>query len=138
VKGKIKTLVAMVLAALVGVAAGAVFDFSFDNNGTIETVGVSFTYLNGTEVTSLDWGVVENGSTYDWPDFLVTNTGNTNITLSLYTKNHSPSIIALSLTWNYTGAVLEPGETVAVTLTQTVTATGSWSYTTVIEAQSQS
>jgi len=137
VKGKIKTLVTMLLAALVGVAAGAVVDYSFDNNGTIEIVGVSFTYLNGTEVTSLNWGAVENGTATLWPEpFLVTNTGNTNVTLLLYTQNHSPSIIALLLTWNYTGQVLEPGESVAVTLTQTVTATGPWSYTAVIEGKS--
>jgi len=133
-----KWLMVASAAVLVGAGANALYtQYTYQNNGGIATVGVSLTDLEGNLVTSLDWGILDNDTAYVWDPLNVTNISNVPINLTLSTASPSGSIISLSLTWNYTaGTVIAPTESVIIELTQTVTATGDWSYTTVIEAES--
>jgi len=72
-------------------------------------------------VSSIDWGQVEPGDTSNATVY-VKNLGDTGVNLYLNTQNWDPSEASqyISLDWNYTGVVLEPGERIPVQLTLTV------------------
>lgn len=134
-KGKLKWALACILALLAGVVAAQSFkQYFYPTNGTISTIGVSVTWLDGSSVTEFNWGSVENGTAYVMDPVNITNIENTNVTLSLNTTDWSATVIDLTLTWNYTGAILPPTESVIVELEQVITGTGDWTYTTVITA----
>lgn len=135
-----KLILAILLCAIIGVVAASVSkQYFYPTNGTIQTVGVSVTWAsNSTVITNLNWGNVKNNSNYLMDPIKITNTGQTNVTLSLSTAYPSTSIIALTLTWNYTGAIIQPSQYVVVELTQNITAIGPWSYTTIITATEMS
>ena len=106
--------------------------------GTISFVNVSATWLNGTSVTEIDWGSTENATAYVMEPINITNVSNVPVTLQLNTTNLSPSILTLTLTWNVTDTtVLQPDEWVLAELEQTVTATGPYTYTTIIRGEQE-
>lgn len=93
------------------------------NTGTLKTINVAAYWDSActSQVTSVDWGTVEPGSTKN-VDIYLKNTGNAPITLSLSVSNWSPSNASnyVSLSWNYSGQQISPGSVVQVTLTLTV------------------
>lgn len=72
-------------------------------------------------VSSIDWNLIEPGDTYSAMIY-VKNFGDPGVTLFLNTQNWDPSEASryISLDWNYTAVVLEPGESVPIQLTLTV------------------
>lgn len=75
-----------------------------------------------TAVSSINWGMVEPGSSAN-ETIYVRNEGNAEMTLSLGTQNWSPSEASgyITLSWDYAGSI-GPGEVVEVTLTLSVSA----------------
>ena len=134
----LKWLTIILSAIAIGaVGAGFTQSYLYPSNGTvpIRTLGVSVTWaVDGTTVTQLDWGTVENSTEYVMDPIKITNTKDLPTTLTLSTTSLSSSIISLTLTWNYTGTILLPTQSVIVELTQNVTATGFFTYTTIITA----
>jgi len=124
----------IVLFLAVVVAAQLWKEYVIPTTGQVdENVELSIKWLNNSAVQQISWGPVPNGTAYQLPDLInVTNIENTPVTLQLSTVNPSPSIISLSLTWNYTDTVLQRNDWIILQLTQTVTATGPYSYDTVI------
>ena len=129
--------IAIFLSALTAGAAVANITqtYLYPTDGNITVVGVSVKWLNGTAISQINWGTVDNSTAYVMAPINVTNIENTPVTLSLSTNATSPSIISLTLTWNYTGTVLQPSNWVIVELTQTITATGPFTYNTIITAK---
>ena len=107
----------------------------FPTTGTIPSGSIKATWLDGKEVTSIDWGITENATAYTMEPIQITNLYNVPIILNL--SYATPiNIISMTLTWNYTDDTpLEPEEKIFVVLTQNVTAEQlSYSYETVITA----
>ena len=106
----------------------------FPTTGTIPSGSIKATWLDGKEVTSIDWGITENATAYTMEPIQITNLYNVPIILELsYQKDEN--IISMTLTWNCTDVILEPNETTVAELTQNVTAKElSYSYKTVITA----
>jgi len=123
-------LLAGILIGSVG--AQLIKEYVIPTTGTVITVNTTVTWLDGSAVNMIDWGGTDNSTEYAMMPFNVTSTSTTPINLTLSTADHSASIISLSLTWNYTGSTLNPNDFVIVELTQNVTATGSYSYDTII------
>ena len=75
-------------------------------------------------VSEIDWGQLRPGDTATKSVF-AKNTGDVSINLSLSTGNWTPSTASsyISLSWNYTGALVQPNQTIPVKLLLTV----SWS-----------
>lgn len=135
---KTLAIVALIMIVAIGigvVAAHIIQTYLFSTIGTVSTLGVSVRWVSdGTNVTTIDWGVTDNATEYVHEPINITNISNIPVTLSLTTQNHSPTIITLSLTWNYTGSTIAVDEWIIVELYQNVTATGAYSYDTVITA----
>ena len=87
--------------------------------GSVKTVGVMAYWDSSctSEVSTIDWGTVEPGSTKNAVIYLKNN-GSTPLTLSLDTNNWSPSSASgyISLSWDYSGEQIDPGAVVQVTL----------------------
>jgi len=106
---------------------------TISSTGTVKAIGVKI-YSDSactSEVSSINWGMVEPGTTKDNTVY-VKNTGNVAVTLSLSTANWNPSSASgyMKLTWNYGGQSISPGSNVQVKLTLTVfaNATGVTSF----------
>ena len=131
-------LLAVVLTStiLVGnmVIAPFIFTVLIPTTGRTSTVEVTVTWLDGSEVTQIDWGIVDNNTETSLSDLInITNTGNQPVTLTLSTVN-LVNITAITLTWNATSP-LAVGESTTVQLNQTVTASEqTFSYDTKIDA----
>jgi len=91
--------------------------------GDIRTIGVAAYWDSNCtkEVTTIDWGLIEPGSSKSVTIYLK-NEGNTPITLSLNTTDWSPSNASdyLSLSWDYLGDEIKGGEVIRVSMTLTV------------------
>lgn len=83
--------------------------------GTVKTIGVE------ADVDFIDWEMVEPNSS-NTQLINVQPTGNVPVTLTLATANWTPPNASqfLTLTWNYTGQILQPFEWTPVELTLTV------------------
>ena len=93
--------------------------YFYDHAGKVRCLGVVMYESDGvTLLTHIDWGWNDEPSTKNYLSF-ANNTGNFNITLSKNENNFQPSeaVTYISLVWNYTGAVIEPLETIPIQLT---------------------
>ncbi|MGD6850770.1 MAG: hypothetical protein ACQCN6_01770 [Candidatus Bathyarchaeia archaeon] len=124
-------ILAGVLIAVVVVAAVAigviVVSRQISSHGTVVStsygLGVYTDAACTDPLTEIDWGKVSNGAVATTPVFYVKNTGqNTNLTLGFNVTDWNPTGAAnyFTLTWNYTGAVLQPGEVLAVQMQLTI------------------
>ena len=96
-----------------------VFLRTFSSHGAVKTFGVGV-YLDSDcsfPVSSLDWGLVDPGAASN-VTFHIRNEGNYPVTLFLGAENWNPESAStyLTLTWDYGGQTIDPGETVQVTL----------------------
>jgi len=68
-------------------------------------------------VSEIDWGQLSPGDIATKSVF-AKNTGSTNVNLSLSTENWSPSTAGsyISLSWNYTSALVQPNQAVPIEL----------------------
>jgi len=91
--------------------------------GAVKAVGVGVYWDSGctSRVSSIDWGMVEPGSTKIATVF-IRNEGNAAITLSMDLKNWSPPTASnyIGLKWNYNGQAINPNGAMQVTLTLSV------------------
>lgn len=93
------------------------------NQGTIRAIGVGVYQerwgLN--EVTSIDWGVIEPGSSLDFIVY-IKNQGNAPMKLNMTVDDWSPSSASdfIALTWDMEGAQVDVGEALKTTLTLSV------------------
>lgn len=116
--------------ALIATAA-LVFSITFMVNGFIDVtrrinsfgelhlIGVeAYWDQNCTDIVRwVDWGIIEPGDN-STVSFYVKNKGTNNATLSINASNWEPLNASryLTLSWNYSGAVLQPEQLVPVTL----------------------
>jgi len=120
--------VALILCALVASVtfityAAIVTSVDKPTKGTIKaSAGLDLTYVNGTEISTIDWGALSNGTSTTL-NVVVKNTGNQNLTLSMTTANMSP-IGVVSLSWNKENTVLAAGASVTAILTLTIPSNG--------------
>ena len=121
---KILPLIALGFMALATcVAALLTSETRVPSVGIVKTVGVAaFWDINCTSrVTEINWGLVEPGYHVNATIYL-RNEGNAPITLSLDTKNWSPSNASnyIILSWDYTDQTMDPGTVMKINLTLAV------------------
>lgn len=99
---------------------------SFSNSGTIQIqtsagLGVYSDYQGNNELTSLPWGTLSPGGSNSITIY-VKNEGSSDTTLSLVVENWSSTAAEtyLDVDWNYNGAPISPNNTVAISLTLSV------------------
>ncbi len=97
---------------------------NLSSSGTITTspnLGVFSDSACTINMTAINWGSVEAGGTANQV-FYVQNTGTGTLTLSLTTSNWSPlgAGTYLTMSWNQQGTQLPAGQSVAATITLTV------------------
>ena len=96
-----------------------IFTRTIGSGGKVKTFGVGVYWDNGCSnaVFYIDWGLVEPGLASD-VTFYVRNEGNYPVALFLGAENWHPENASsyLSLSWDYAGEVIGPGESVRVTL----------------------
>jgi len=96
-----------------------VFRTTLSSHGAVKTFGVGVYWDSGCSfpVYSLDWGLVDPGSSSDIT-FHIRNEGNYPVTLFLGAENWNPESASdyLTLNWDYVGQTIDPSETVQVTL----------------------
>jgi hypothetical protein len=96
---------------------------SLQSYGSIRTIGVGI-YSDGycvSSVSVVDWGALTPGNSIS-RTFYIRNEGSSDVTLTLLTRDWSPSVAEnyLSLSWDYNGETLVEDEIVAVTFTLSV------------------
>ena len=96
---------------------------SMQSYGSIRTIGVGI-YSNNycvTSVSVVDWGALTPGNSNS-RTFYIQNEGSSDVTLTLLTRDWSPSAAEnyLSLSWDYNGETLSQDEIIAVTFTLSV------------------
>jgi len=86
---------------------------------TVETVGAGVYWDSGcsNRVSLIEWGTIEAGSV-KMVTVYVRNEGDVAVSLSLGTKNWSPSTASnyMSLDWNYAGETINPNQVIKTTL----------------------
>ena len=128
----VKALVTVIAILLVAVAAEAFviaqlnYQRRISATVTIKTVGVGV-YADAQctlPVTSINWGIVEPGSTNPKPVY-IRNEANVNAVLSMNTSAWNPpeAMSYITLTWNYTGVELSPNEVVPISFILNVAST---------------
>jgi len=127
IAGAVLTLVAYTLTLSL---AGEVFSAvqtsrKVSNSGTITAVGVGVYSDSGCTqpLSSIDWGMLEPGSSTDKTCY-IRNEGNSASTLSMSTSNWNPSTASsyMTLSWNYGGQSINPNAVVQVKFTLSVSA----------------
>jgi hypothetical protein len=124
----IKTIIIFAfISILLFVASGYIFGFlgpanpqglGLNSNESSENVVVSlYEDENCTQIlTTLDWGFLAPGDSAMYLIYLQNN-GTVNATLDFFsTRNHDPPDLSnyMSLSWNYTGQILEPNEVIPI------------------------
>jgi hypothetical protein len=84
-------------------------------------------------LNSIEWGTIPNGSIASTTIYIKNLGQNSNLTLRFNTSNWNPAIAAnyITLSWNYSGQVLQPGQSIAVEMRLAVSssATGFTAFT---------
>jgi hypothetical protein len=110
-------LVALAATILIAGIAVLVSYYKIQNTGTIRGLGVEVYWdpLGVSKVTTIDWGTLSPGD-FRGTTIYIKNVQNTNCTLSFNTTAWNPVNASkyLLLSWNYTGAVLQPSKYVVV------------------------
>jgi len=112
-----------VAIAVIVVAVVLYAQYRIRGHGTIKVVGVGvYTDAGCTIICSeIDWGVLAPGELKK-VGLYIKNPGNVPINLTLSTENWTPVTAEayLSISWNYTGQTLIPGEVTAVDVSMSV------------------
>jgi archaellum component FlaG (FlaF/FlaG flagellin family) len=123
---KLLAIVLTVAALALGASTLAAINVSqnVSSSGTITTspnIGVYSDSACTTNMTSINWGSIAAGGTATQTVY-VKNTGTGSMTLSLATSSWSPSGAStyITISWNKQGTQLSAGQSVAATLTLTV------------------
>lgn len=96
---------------------------TISNTGNVKAVGVGVYWDSGCsqEVSLIEWGSLDPGETSSVTVY-VRNEGNVAVTLNMSTENWDPPEASsyITLSWDYSGQTLEPGESIGVTLTLSI------------------
>ena len=96
---------------------------TISNTGNVKAVGVGVYWDSGCsqEVSLIEWGSLDPGETSSVTVY-VRNEGNVAVTLNMSTENWDPPEASsyITLSWDYSGQTLEPGESIQVTLTLSI------------------
>lgn len=96
---------------------------TISNVSAVEAAGVGVYWDSDCSdpVSSIDWGTLAPGSTKDITVY-IRNEEAENVALSMETENWSPSnaSIYMTLSWNYIGQLIKPGEVIPVKLTLSI------------------
>ena len=115
----------LALSVVSQVASPIVTDKTVSNVGSVKAIGVGvYSDENCTsEVSFIDWGMLEPGSVENVTVY-IRNEGNSVAGLSMETSNWSPSNASnyITLSWDYGGLSINPGEVLRVTFTLSVSA----------------
>jgi hypothetical protein len=88
--------------------------------GRFKTVGINAFWDPGLSqnVTEVDWGTIENGTSND-VSFFLQSASNVPVLLNITTANYIPPAAneSLTLTWDYDGSKLYPDDVIQITLT---------------------
>ena len=127
-----RILAITLLAAVTTSVAAGLYAFgilpgsrTISNEGTLKAIGVSIYWESScqTNVTSINWGLVEPGSSQNvhvW----IRNEGNVPVTLTMTKSNWSPSAAStfMTVSWNRNNYVLGSGNTVEAIISLVVDA----------------
>jgi len=125
VKGNIKLFICILVIlslsmVIYAYASMHLFSVTVQSRGIVKTLGVGIYWdeVCSLPVSSLDWGIVEPNAQKNIT-FFVRNEGNVPGIISLSAVNWDPPSASsyMTLSWNYLGKILEPGEVILVTLT---------------------
>lgn len=118
------------LSIIIPILLDTMTHLNFPSIGTIHTIGVEayggdMKTSNGTSY--LDWGTVYPGLTVN-ATFYLRSISNVRTTLSLNTTNWNPTNMSnyMPLSWNYSGANINPGEVIPVNLTLSVSSSDAF------------
>ena len=115
----------LALSIVSQVASPIVTDKTVSNVGSVKAIGVGvYSDENCTsEVSFIDWGMLEPGSSENVTVY-IRNEGNSVASLSMDTSNWIPSNASdyITLSWDYGGVSITPGEVVQVTFSLSVSA----------------
>ena len=133
-RNTLKLALVLIVGLFIGLAVAQIIQqYIFPTTGEIATISLSIKWLNGTDVetTGINWGPTENSTWYVMDPINITNLSNipVNLTLSWIEKT---GIITMQLDWNFSGNTLQPNNYEIVELYQNVTATGPYTYDTII------
>ena len=96
---------------------------TISNTGNVKAVGVGVYWDSGCsqEVSLIEWGYLDPGETSSVTVY-VRNEGNVAVALNMSTENWDPPEASsyITLSWDYSGQILEPGESIQVTLTLSI------------------
>jgi len=96
---------------------------TISNTGNVKVVGVGVYWDSGCsqEVSLIEWGYLDPGETSSVTVY-VRNEGNVAVALDMSTENWDPPEASsyITLSWDYSGQILEPGESIQVTLTLSI------------------
>ncbi|MGD0072533.1 MAG: hypothetical protein ABSB71_13355 [Candidatus Bathyarchaeia archaeon] len=115
-------VIVILIGALIGASVFAVVTYQASITGTGSITGVGVTIYSDAQgqvnLNAINWGNVAPGASISTAIY-VKSTSNTPITLYQATANWSPPSIssALTLTWDYNNATLQPGNIVKINLT---------------------
>lgn len=115
----------LALSIVSQVASPIVTDKTVSNVGSVKAIGVGVYWDENctSEVSFIDWGMLEPGSGENVTVY-IRNEGNSVASLSMDTSNWIPSNASdyITLSWDYGGVSISPGEVVQVTFTLSVSA----------------
>jgi len=93
------------------------------NVGEVKAIGVGIYWDQTctTEVSSINWGIIEPGSSKNVTVY-IRNEGNSVASLTMNASNWNPSNASdyIDLSWNYEGQVINVNEVLEVTFTLTI------------------
>lgn len=115
----------LALSIVSQVASPVLTDKTVSNVGSVKAIGVGVYWDENctSEVSSINWGMLEPGSGENVTVY-IRNEGNSVASLSMDTSNWIPSNASdyITLSWDYGGVSISPGEVVQVTFTLSVSA----------------
>ncbi|MGA3290980.1 MAG: hypothetical protein ABSD42_12155 [Candidatus Bathyarchaeia archaeon] len=99
---------------------------TLSSSGTVSTSANLGVYSNSgctTPLTSINWGALTAGATSTQTIYIKNISSGISLTLNMTTSNWSPTTAngPITITWNQQCTDLQPGASVAATLTLTVT-----------------
>jgi len=116
----ITAVITLIISSIISIWLSKVTNWKVPSFGKIKTLGVEAYWDPGlkNKTETFDWGVIWVGTSKNVTLYLQ-SISNFETTLYFNTTNWSPTDIMnyTSLSWNYNGTMIHPGEIIEVTLT---------------------
>lgn len=113
-------LYTLTLSAVSQVMSSFQSNRTISNRGAVKAIGVGVYWDQNctVEVTSINWGLIEPGSSVNVTVY-IRNEGNSAGNLTMYITNWSPSNASnyMTLSWDYMGQLINVDEVLGVTFT---------------------